>query len=280
MTSSLDHCAAPVPIIVRRLSAMGRTLPLLLLTILLGGCPAIDLIEAENDWGRTYRGMVESNTILKDDYLISGTSAYQTHLIDLGKQTYAAGQKAEAVANPTAEDKATAISFYRIAALSYWKGGTTDISTLQAPVDAGDKACKSLGANAPARDCAIFGYVMPFAQHDIYAHAFAVALSTLPEHLTQQDQKYADAIRTFENVSDAFNKVQKQRAENLNNSRLPEGFIDHFVNENWSKIYCTARNWASIAARATPDYKAPQDQLEKLTDMRKALDDSNARSSC
>ncbi len=256
-------------------SMLRRGALLLGFALSLGGCTAVSLIETENEWRSAYRGMVESDAMMaKNDLLIGGddslevSSAYQGKLKDLATRAKTAGDKI------VAEDPATAVGFFRVAALAAWKSGTDDIGQIDNAKESGNAACKSLKEKKPPRDCALFDYVRWFAAADGQS-LYQIQLRTrypdpnrLPTSVNEDIEKRVGVGRDI--VVELF---KLRNATKLDNS-VPKTFLDTFVDKNIERVHCNIVKLAGFLGQGDFTYTTPQSIKDIEKQMADLLPDS------
>ncbi|CAM9728075.1 unnamed protein product, partial [Phaeothamnion confervicola] len=126
--------------------------------------PAVNLIQLDNEWARTYSARLEAERA-NPDFLLSMTSSasFDAQLADLSTR---AEKKGDAT---SVKDPATAVGFYRVAAAAAWKSDTARESQVLPISDKGIRACESLPNRdeSQPRDCAFIRLVPKLASLDI-----------------------------------------------------------------------------------------------------------------
>ncbi len=127
-----------------------RLIITLVLTLTVGGCATVEDVNKTSDMLRLDNELTA---------IINGQDSSNMSLDDIASEAI---NHAEQEKN--AQNKVTAISYYRIAATALWQSDSSNSSQkLWATASEGETLCNELGENAPDRDCLYLKLVTRFA---------------------------------------------------------------------------------------------------------------------
>ena len=208
---------------------------------LLCACTTVSLLQLDNEWTRTHQAQLQAeSTPSSPEYLATD---FETQLAGISDRAAAAGDKVATA------DAATAIGFYRVAALAAWKSGKQRENRVLVFSEKGRLACKSLpqGPASQPRDCALLEITPHLAAYDrdvrgmqaIKTAADSTATKTIPA------EKLVETEDVIKSASAATLRIAAAR-KTLAGLPLPETFFS-YLNATVERMYCTTSGFIGRA---------------------------------
>jgi hypothetical protein len=233
-------------------SALIRLAATLFLPFVLVGCPAITLVQLDNEWVKTYQARAELRKESRD--FITSLSSFDENFAEISVRAAEEATKQN--------DPANEVTLYRIAILSAWQSQGKREDKIDELSTSGSAACRKLKDQdkSQPRDCALFKIVPALAWHEKkipFVHTVTAkrGLDLTPEEMNDIPVVHADLYNAFEMLT----------TERVKLLELPlhEKFRA-YVDEQWRSVYCNASSLAGNGVITDTMRKDNRDMHEKL----------------
>nr|VFK41038.1 MAG: hypothetical protein BECKSD772E_GA0070983_100914 [Candidatus Kentron sp. SD] len=232
-------------------------LGIILTLLLLSGCNALQIREANSDLTALYKA--KEAALEENPMMLSSALASLGDLADLAKQAAEDAEKEGKLAN--------AISFYRIAATAAWQARGTDVISF---TEQGTRLCKA-NSDVPPRDCAMLAVIPNLAVVDEQNRELNELLERMESDYQRNEADAKKVTSIFKDFSFGLNQLLNKRESLRSAAHRPPADFFHALDYNIGELLCTKLvGLESVIGRVTKSGNPVRDKWKDAFEKNKA----------